>query len=177
MIARVSASLTNPAPLVELLAPCSLFQAGNWFGFVSTLEMASRLQPDGIGSGLTTALVLTTKLAPSFLLFPLAGAVADLYDRRTTMSLSCLLCSLFAAPMSLLVRPDQIWLLYLLLLLVNAAEGFYEPARRALVPMIVRRDELNLATSLDSLSWSVSPGCNLRGPRPQDKRLSPLVSI
>ena len=43
----------------------------------------------------------------------------------------------------------------MLLFLQFSANSFYDPARRALLPAVVPVDKLPLATTLDSLAWSL----------------------
>ena len=43
----------------------------------------------------------------------------------------------------------------MLLFLQFSANSFYDPARRALLPTVVPRDKLPLATTLDSFAWSL----------------------
>lgn len=46
--------------------------------------------------------------------------------------------------------------MYLLLFLQFASSTFYDPARRALEPMLVPKKQLHLATTLDTFAWSVT---------------------
>ncbi len=47
-------------------------------------------------------------------------------------------------------------LLYVLVFLQFTVETFYEPARKAIVPMIVPKCDLALATTLDTFCWSIT---------------------
>jgi hypothetical protein len=55
--------------------------------------------------------------------------------------------------------------LYVLLFLQFSANSFYDPARRAITPMIVSKEKLPLATTLDSFAWSLvgAVGASLGG--------------
>ena len=46
--------------------------------------------------------------------------------------------------------------MYLLLFLQFASSTFYDPARRALEPLLVPKKQLHLATTLDTFAWSVT---------------------
>lgn len=46
--------------------------------------------------------------------------------------------------------------MYVLLFLQFASSTFYDPARRALEPMLVPKKQLHLATTLDTFAWSVT---------------------
>jgi hypothetical protein len=45
--------------------------------------------------------------------------------------------------------------LYVLLFLQFSANSFYDPARRAITPTIVSKQQLPLAATLDSFAWSL----------------------
>ena len=63
---------------------------------------------------------------------------------------------LAAAALALVRRPSQGPLLYVLLFLQFAAAAFYDPARKALLPLTVRGEDLHLATTIDSFAWSLT---------------------
>ncbi len=46
-------------------------------------------------------------------------------------------------------------LLYVLAFLQFSMSAFYEPAKRALTPLLVAPEDLHLATTLDSFAWSL----------------------
>ena len=57
--------------------PCRLQilgQTGNWFNYIATLTVVSRLAD---GRGLPISIVLIIHFLPSFIWFPVAGVVAD----------------------------------------------------------------------------------------------------
>jgi predicted MFS family arabinose efflux permease len=57
----------------------------------------------------------------------------------------------------LLVRSQStVWLVYPLLLLETIMASFFEPARSAVIPNITSRDELVVANTLSSTTWSVN---------------------
>ena len=73
------------------------------------------------------------------------------------------------APKQALQQPAHAWqrpwaltdawticrLLYVLAFLQFTMSSFYEPAKRALTPLLVAPEDLHLATTLDSFAWSL----------------------
>jgi predicted MFS family arabinose efflux permease len=51
-------------------------------------------------------------------------------------------------------RPEQVWLVYVLTVLQLGLSSFFEPARSAAIPSIVRERELVTANAISSVTWS-----------------------
>src|SRR3954453_22021816 len=68
--------------------------AGDWFNSVAVLGLILQLTRSGFGGGL----VLLAGTVPMFFLIPIAGPVADRFDRRKLM----ILANLFSAAVALL---------------------------------------------------------------------------
>ncbi len=103
-------------------------------------------------------------LAPSVIVSPFAGAVADRMDRvRLTMVTQYITVAhaltLAALTYTGLVRVEYIACLEVLL---GSAQAFAQPARQSLVPGMVTRSELPGAVALNSLTYnlarSIGPG-------------------
>ena len=60
------------------------------------------------------------------------------------------------AALALVRRPAQVPLLYTLLALQFGLVSFYDPARKAIVPVLVPPEHLHLATTLDTFAWSLT---------------------
>lgn len=69
---------------------------------------------------------------------------------------AALLDAAVVALLALVRRPSQVALLYALLTAQFAASAFYDPARKALVPVLVPAADLHLATTIDSFAWSIT---------------------
>ncbi|CAG9467204.1 unnamed protein product [Pedinophyceae sp. YPF-701] len=160
------------APYRTIMLAETLSIAGNWFAWVATL---SAVTATGGASGLLLGTALVMKYLPSLLAFPIAGAAADTFNRQRIMVLSCV----FGGAMSLLLAGvvagtatmhsvddttaltsqdrdvPRLVALNVLVFLWALSSAFYEPARRAVVPAVVSPRQLPLATTLDSMVWSV----------------------
>lgn len=80
--------------------------------------------------------VLTAQYTPRFLLAPVAGVLADRYDRRLLMAGADVFC---AGSVTLLLLADghAYWIAYLALAAESAGTAVFRPAMSALVPAVV----------------------------------------
>ncbi|KAL3137427.1 hypothetical protein ABBQ32_006948 [Trebouxia sp. C0010 RCD-2024] len=126
---------------------------GNWLNYVATLSLVEQLAG---GQGLLISALIIVRFLPSFLMFPLAGVVADRVDRPKVMLFSTVVNIFIVLGLTIIKRPQDIWGMYVLIFLQFASSTFYDPARRALEPLLVPKRQLHLATTLDTFAWSVT---------------------
>jgi hypothetical protein len=94
------------------------------------------------------------RFLPLFFFSPLAGVLADRYDRRQVMIASDVLRAAAVLGLLLVREADDIWLLYVLTITQFALSAVFTPSRSAVLANIVRPVELVPANALDSLTWS-----------------------
>ena len=97
------------------------------------------------------------RFLPVILLSLLAGVAADRFDRRKMAILTQLGLGLVALALGLGTALDaaSIWMLFGLMALQSVAVAFDVPARQALIPSIVPREDLANAYSLNSIASKV----------------------
>jgi MFS family permease len=127
-------------------------QAGDWFNTVALFLLLLGLT-DSVES---LAYVLILKLLPAFFVGPLAGVVADRFDRKTIMIAADVLRGILVLGFLFIDRPEHAWLVYLLTGLQVAVAAFFEPAKTASIPNIVRPEGLVAANAISSATWSVT---------------------
>lgn len=126
-------------------------QLGNWFNYIAIFVLLTRLT----GSGEAISWFLIAKFIPTSFLGPAAGVIADRFSRKAIL-IFCDLARAFLVLCFLLVRsPEQVWIIYTVALVQESLWTFYDPARRASVPNLCGKDELNLANALSGATWSV----------------------
>ncbi len=109
---------------------------GDWLGFLATTAFATQLV-DGFGAqSYAVGGVLAFRLLPAVVLGPVAGVLADRFDRRGLMVVSDLLR--FGLFLSIPLVGSLLWLL-VATLLVEVLSLFWIPAKEASVPNLVRR--------------------------------------
>lgn len=127
-------------------------ELGDWF---YTLAIYSLLL-DLTGKASSVALALVLQLLPQTLITPTAGVVNDRLRRKTVMIAADLgrmvvvLCMLAAR------TPAMVWIIYPLLILETFLIAFFEPARTAVVPNICPPEDVLLANTLGSTTWSLN---------------------
>ncbi len=92
------------------------------------------------------------------LLFSLVGGlVADMFNRRKVMFTSQIVMTLVSALFGLLTffNRIEIWHMYVLTAIQAAALAFDMPARQALMPNLVPREDLSSAFSLQSMAFNI----------------------
>lgn len=124
---------------------------GDWFTFVALAGLVEDLT----GSKFLVSLVLVSFTLPGFLVSPLAGTVADRFDRRRVVIYSSVAQSVAALGL-LLVGAGSVWLAFLCQGLITALGSFVGPATGAAVPNLVDNDDdLRTANSLFGSTWGV----------------------
>jgi predicted MFS family arabinose efflux permease len=108
------------------------------------------------GSLRDTGLTLAAQYLPQLVLGPVAGAVADGWDRRRLMIGANLFCAGAVAVMLLGTSPGRYWVLYAALAAENSGTVLYAPALQARVPTVVGTGPLlSSANSLTSASGGI----------------------
>ncbi len=123
---------------------------GDWFNTIAIYELVNELT----GSPLALGAVFITKMLPFALVSPLAGLIADRFDRRRLMIASDLIRAVVVLGFLLVDDIGDLPLLYVLTALQVAISAAFLPARSASIPNITSPDELLTANTLMSATWS-----------------------
>jgi MFS family permease len=124
---------------------------GDWFNLIASASLVALLTESGFAVG---SLFVIRLLAP-FVTSPIAGVVADYFNRKRVLILCDILRAVVVLGFLLVRTPEQVWLLYTLTAAQLAVSGFFYPARTALLPDLVSKSELGTANALSSSTWSV----------------------
>ena len=127
-------------------------QTGDWFNTVALFTLLLTLT----GSGEAVGYVLILKLLPTFFVGPLAGVVADRFDRKKIMIASDVARGIVVLGFLFIDSPGQVWLVYTLAAFQVIGATFFDPAKSAAIPSIVSREELFVANAISGASWSVT---------------------
>ena len=93
------------------------------------------------GSAMQTGLVFLAATLPNLLLGPIAGTFVDRWDQKRVMIVSDLLRAGLVLALPLAVEVN-VWLVYPLVFLVTTVSLFFRPAKTAILPRIVSREDL-----------------------------------
>jgi MFS family permease len=124
---------------------------GDWFNLIASASLIAELTQSGAAIG---GLFVVRMLAP-FLVSPIAGVVADRYNRKYILIATDIARALTVVGFLFIREPGQIWMLYALTAVQLGISGFFFPTRNAILPDIVTRRELGAANALSSATWSV----------------------
>ncbi len=123
---------------------------GDWFNTIALYVLVTQLT----GSPLALGAVFIFKLLPWALVSPLAGLIADRYNRRRLMIGADLARAIIVLGFLLIDRPGEVPLLYALIALQVVCGAAFIPARNASIPNITTPRELLTANALMSATWS-----------------------
>jgi MFS family permease len=138
----------------------SVSLVGTWMQLVAMSWLVYRLSD----SAFLLGVVGFTSQIPTFLLAPVAGVLADRWDRRrlliATQSLAMLQSALLAA--IVLLGVVEVWHIVVLSLLLGVVNAFDVPVRQSfIIEMVSHREDLGNAIALNS---SMVNGARLIGP-------------
>ncbi len=142
---RVRAVLAIPA-FRRLWLVTSIAGVCDWMSLLALSALATQLTSGHQAQSFALGGVVATKLLPPLLLGPVAGALADKFDRRRVMVICDLLrCALFVS----IPLVGTIWWLLVATLLIEFCAMFWIPAKDAAVPNLLRRpDQVETANQL-----------------------------
>jgi predicted MFS family arabinose efflux permease len=127
-------------------------EIGDWFYSLAIYSLL--LQLTGRASSVALALVL--QVLPQTFIGPTAGVVNDRMRRRQVMIAADLIRVVVVLAMLLVRSRSMVWLVYPLLFLETCMAAFFEPARNAVIPNIASREDVILANTLSSTTWSLN---------------------
>jgi MFS family permease len=124
---------------------------GDWFNLIASATLIATLTQSGAAVG---GLFAVRMLAP-FLVSPIAGVVADRYNRKHIVMMADILRGLVVVCFVLVQEPEHVWLIYVLTAIQGALQGLFFPAWNSILPDITTSEELGAANALSSATWSV----------------------
>jgi MFS family permease len=125
-------------------------QLGDWFNLLASAELIATLT----SSGVALSYLFLARFLPLFIFSPIAGVLADRFDRRRIMILSDLMRAGIVLAFLLVRSAEQVWIFYLLMVLQFSLSALFVPARTAVLANVVAEKDLVTANALDSLTWS-----------------------
>jgi len=127
-------------------------EIGDWFYSLAIYSLLLAIT----GQARSVALALVLQVIPQTLFGPLSGIVNDRIRRKQVMIATDLARVVIVFSMLLVRSRATIWLVYPLLFLESVMWAFFEPARTAVIPNITTSEDLILANTLSSTTWSLN---------------------
>ncbi|WP_420335314.1 MFS transporter [Roseibium sp.] len=141
-------------PFAMLWTATVVSNVGTWMHDVGAGWLMTTLSP----SPVMVSLVQAATTLPVFLFALVAGAVADIVDRRRLLLIVNLLMGVVAGLFAVVVASGQatVELLLLFTFLLGTGAAFVAPAWQAIVPSLVPKKDLSSAVALNSMGINIS---------------------
>jgi hypothetical protein len=129
-----------------LLTGASTSLLGDQFALIATPWLVLQLSDDPVDLGL----VLALEGIPRAVFMLVGGAVTDRISPRRVMLVADIVRGLLTASMAAIVLAGavELWMLYGFALVIGLIAGFTVPAEMAIVPMLVRRHDLQAGNAV-----------------------------
>ena len=138
----------NPA-FARLYAAQLASFAGDWFATVALLGLALEFT----GSSAIASLVLVLQTGGFAAASPVAGLLADRFDRRRLLIAADLARVPVALAFLLARDPETLWIAFVAVLLLAVGAAVFEPTSSASLPNLVDPDDLPSANVLIGSAW------------------------
>ncbi len=144
-------------PFRRLWIALSLSSLGDWLSLLALTALAGQLTRGHgfVQQNAAVGGVWLTSLMPALVLGPLAGAIADRFDRRVNMIVGDIVRAVLYLSIPLNLRlhlVDELTWMYVVQFLASSASLFWTPAKDASVPNLVPPDRLEQANQLSLLT-------------------------
>lgn len=153
--------LRGNANFRRLWAAQIVSELGDWFYTIAIYTLLLNFT----GRAQSLGMALALQVLPPALAGPSGGVINDRLRRKQVMIAADLARALIVLAMMLVRTREMIWFAYPLLIAEAFMVGFFEPARNSVIPNIVRREEVIIANTLASITWSfdLAVGATLGG--------------
>ncbi len=125
-------------------------ELGDWFYTVAIYTLLLQFT----GRAQSVGLALTLQVLPQAFVGPSAGVVNDRMRRKRVMIAADVIRAGIVLAMILVRSRGTVALIYPLLVAEMVMAAFFEPARNAVIPNIVEREQVIVANTLASITWS-----------------------
>lgn len=128
---------------------------GDWFNTIVISALIVTYTEGTNYQGIAVSGYLIARLIPPLLMRPWAGVLADRFDRKRLLIISDLLRALAVAGLLIATQgKEYLPLIYLFTILQFLISSIFEPARNAIMPSVLYRDQLVIGNTLSSVTWS-----------------------
>lgn len=157
------ADVVRLRPFRRLWLVFGLSSVGAWLGLLATSSFASAQLSSSVAQGAAFGGVIAVQLLPWLILGPIAGFLADRFDRRHTMVVAdlarfALFASIPLVAQALPGRAAAVAWAAAASFLAQAAAMIWTPAKEAAVPNLLPRERLETANQLTIITtYGIAP--------------------
>jgi len=124
---------------------------GDWFGILAVYAVITQYSD----SEFLLGLIIVVKMMSLASFSPIAGYIADRFNRRRLMIICDISRGIFVAGLLLVNSYETLWLAYFLTALQMMMSAIFEPAKTSSIPNVTTSQELVDANVLSAMSWSI----------------------
>ncbi|GAA0709978.1 dTMP kinase [Dactylosporangium roseum] len=147
----------------RLWAVLGFSSLGDWLGLLAAATFAAAQVSNSTAQGVAFGSVIAVRLLPALILGPVAGVLADRFDRRHTMVVSDLMRFVFFAsiPAAALIVDDGALVVAwtaIATFVIETVAMIWTPAKEAAVPNLLPRARLETANQLTlATTYGITP--------------------
>ena len=123
--------------------------AADWFATVALIGLVLDLTD----STTAASLILVLQMAPFLVATPIAGMLADRFDRRVLLAGANVARGIICVGLLLVADGDTVWIAFAVVALLAFGAAFFEPTVSASLPNLVDREDLPTANALLGSAW------------------------
>ncbi len=131
-------------------------QVGDYFAFLATMVVVSGFSNDAQATTLAVSGMMIAQTLPRLIFGMLSGVFVDRWDRRRTMIVSDLLRTALALALIPAFLSKNLIAMYAIGFVMASVGTLFNPAKGALIPKLVPKDQLLSANSLSQASMILS---------------------
>lgn len=124
---------------------------GDWFNTVALSALVSQYTN---GSGLAISGLLIARFLPPMFVSPFAGVLIDRFNRKHILIFSDASRAVIVLLLLFASGPEHLWLIYIVTVFQFAMSAVFEPGRSAIMPSLVKPEDLLHANTLGNVTWS-----------------------
>ena len=133
-------------PFRRIVLASATSSLGDWIGFLAIIALTVDILGPTRAAAFAVSGVMTARVVPSLLLAPVAGVFVDRWDRKRVLIWTDIGRG---AVMALIPFTQEILALVLATLLMEVLSALFAPAKDAVYPTLVRRDQLVSANQVN----------------------------
>jgi MFS family permease len=148
-IRSISGLLQRNPDFARLYLALLVAFAADWFATVALIDLVL----ETTGSAAAASVILVLQMAPFLVATPIAGMLADRFDRRLMLTGANIGRGVVCIGLLFAVDADSIWIAFAVVALLAFGAAFFEPTVSASLPNLVEPADLPTANALIGSAW------------------------
>jgi dTMP kinase len=138
--------LLSSRPIRRMVLATAASSLGDWVGFLAIIALTADILGPTRAAAFAVSGVMAARVVPSLLLAPVAGVFVDRWDRKRVLIGTDVGRGII---MALIPFTQEILALVLATLVIEVLSALFAPAKDAVYPTLVRREQLVTANQLN----------------------------